>query len=140
MSANRFLLTIVVPNKTYFNEEVESISVVTQLGALTILAHHTDLIANVEISHLTIHQNGHILNYAVAGGILNIYQNENKVLLCVNAIESADEINLERAIAAKENAEKKLQEENISVREQMKAEIKLKRSLNRISLKKQISK
>lgn len=137
--ANRFQLEIIVPTGVYFKDEVDSVSVVTSTGILTILAKHTDLIANIEISHLVIRQNGHILNYAVAGGALNIYQKENKVMMMVNAIESQDEIDYERAQQAKENAEKRLKEEELSFREQQKTEIKLKRALNRLSLRDLIS-
>lgn len=135
MTSSNFKLKIIVPEKTYFEGDVDSISVVTSSGMLTILAHHADLISNVEISHMTIKNNGHVTEYAVSGGVLNIYQKENLVLLVVNAIESTDEIDLERAIRAKENAENKLKEQDLSLREQMKTEIKLKRALNRISLK-----
>lgn len=133
--ANRFHLEIIVPTSIYFNDDVDSVSVVTSDGVLTILAEHADLIANIEISHLVIRQNGHLNNYAVSGGVLNIYQKENKVMMMVNAIESQDEIDYERANKAKDNAQKRLQEEELSLREQQKTEIKLKRALNRLSLR-----
>ncbi len=133
--ANRFHLEIIVPTSVYFNDDVDSVSVVTSDGVLTILAEHADLIANIEISHLVIRQNGHLDNYAVSGGVLNIYQKENKVMMMVNAIESQDEIDYERANKAKDNAQKRLQEEELSLREQQKTEIKLKRALNRLSLR-----
>lgn len=133
--ANRFHLEIIVPTSIYFNDDVDSVSVVTSDGVLTILAEHADLIANIEISHLVIRQNGHLDNYAVSGGVLNIYQKENKVMMMVNAIESQDEIDYERANKAKDNAQKRLQEEELSLREQQKTEIKLKRALNRLSLR-----
>jgi F-type H+-transporting ATPase subunit epsilon len=133
--ANRFHLEIIVPTSIYFNDDVDSVSVVTSDGVLTILAEHADLIANIEISHLVIRQNGHLENYAVSGGVLNIYQKENKVMMMVNAIESQDEIDYERANKAKDNAQKRLQEEELSLREQQKTEIKLKRALNRLSLR-----
>lgn len=133
--ANRFHLEIIVPTSIYFNDDVDSVSVVTSDGVLTILAEHADLIANIEISHLVIRQNGHLENYAVSGGVLNIYQKANKVMMMVNAIESQDEIDYERANKAKDNAQKRLQEEELSLREQQKTEIKLKRALNRLSLR-----
>ena len=129
-----FELEIIVPEKTYFDDKVNSLSVVTSDGELTILAHHTDLIANIEISHMKINANGKVKYYAVSGGIMNIYQKENKVILCVNAIESQDEIDKDRALRAKENAENKLKQESITLREQQRFEIKLKRALNRLSL------
>jgi F0F1-type ATP synthase epsilon subunit len=56
-------------------------------------------------------------------------------MMMVNAIELQDEIDYERANKAKDNAQKRLQEEELSLREQQKTEIKLKRALNRLSLR-----
>ena len=56
-------------------------------------------------------------------------------MMMVNAIESQEEIDYERANKAKDNAQKRLQEEELSLREQQKTEIKLKRALNRLSLR-----
>ena len=134
MADNRFELEIIVPEKVYCKKMVNSVSLMTADGRMTILSHHTDMIANVPISHMSINENGHSLEYAVAGGLLNIYHKENKVLLVLNAVESKDEIDLNRATLAKEKAENRLNGEKLSVREQKKAEIKLKRALNRISL------
>ena len=131
---NRFQLTIIVPEKVYLDKSVDSLSVVTSQGALTILAHHVDFIANIEISMLTIRDQGKAINYAVSGGIINIFQKENKVLLLVNAIESTAEIDEARAKAAEKRAEERLAEEGLTLREQQKAEIKLKRALNRLKV------
>lgn len=131
---NRFQLTIIVPEKVYLDKSVDSLSVVTSQGALTILAHHVDFIANIEISMLTIRDQGKVINYAVSGGIINIFQKENKVLLLVNAIESTSEIDEARAKAAQKRAEERLAEEGLTLREQQKAEIKLKRALNRLKV------
>lgn len=131
---NRFQLTIIVPEKVYLDKSVDSLSVVTSQGALTILAHHVDFIANIEISMLTIRDQGKVINYAVSGGIMNIFQKENKVLLLVNAIESTAEIDEARAKAAQKRAEERLAEEGLTLREQQKAEIKLKRALNRLKV------
>ncbi len=131
---NRFQLTIIVPEKVYLDKSVDSLSVVTSQGALTILAHHVDFIANIEISMLTIRDQGKVINYAVSGGIMNIFQKENRVLLLVNAIESTAEIDEARAKAAQKRAEERLAEEGLTLREQQKAEIKLKRALNRLKV------
>ncbi len=134
MAASRFKLEIIIPEKVYFSKEVDSLSVTTTNGVITILAHHTDLIGNLVISHMTIKENGHINEYAIGGGAINIISRENKVVLILNSIESKEEIDIERARLAKENAERKLSDASLSNREQLKAEIKLKRALNRINL------
>ncbi len=137
MANNRFQLEIIVPERVYFKGEVDSISVVTSNGELTILANHLDLMGDVLISHLVIRENGHVRYYAVSGGLLNIIHKDNKVVMLVNAIEEKDEINEERATLAKEKAEQRLTE-SLSFRDQQRAEIKLKRALNRLSLVKKV--
>ncbi len=134
MAASRFKLEIIVPEKVYFSKEVDSLSVTTTNGVITILAHHTDLIGNLMISHMTIRENGHVNEYAIGGGAINIISKENKVVLILNSIESKEEIDIERAKLAKENAQKRLSDASLSYRDQLKAEIKLKRALNRIDL------
>lgn len=129
-----FKVKIITPNNTYLDKEINSITVKTNIGMMTILSKHADIIANIEISQLTIKDNGHINHYATGGGVLNFYQKENKLILLLNSIEEKNEIDLDRAIKAKENAQKRLSEENLSFREQQKYEIKLKRALNRINL------
>jgi F-type H+-transporting ATPase subunit epsilon len=133
-SSNVFELEIVVPEKVYCRKNIVSISVKTSEGVMTILAHHTSLIATLPIDHMTINENGHILHYAIAGGTMHVDHDHNKVTLVLNAIESKDEIDLNRADKAKMNAQNKLKDPSLPRREQLKAEIKLKRALNRISL------
>lgn len=80
------------------------------------------------------HYNGSIRHFAVSGGVLYCLCKENKVQLIVNAIESYDEIDIQRAIAEKVAAEKLLINAK-SVKEYNQAEIALKRAINRINVK-----
>ena len=93
-----------------------------------------DYLGNVEISNLSLIANNKHYVYAISGGTINISQSENLIRLFVYAIESPDEIDLERAIRAKENASKLLSQAS-SKRDSIRAEIKLKRALNRIDVK-----
>ncbi len=131
---NTFQLEIITPLRKYASRQVESISVDTHFGQISIYAHHEDMIANVEISPLVMHADGNIYHFAVSGGVLYCLCKENKVQLIVNAIESYDEIDLQRAIAEKVAAEKLLIEAK-SIKEYNQAEIALKRAVNRINVK-----
>ena len=127
-------LVILTPEKTYFDGNVNSLLVTTGHGQLGILPKHTDLIAAVEISPLIIKDNGHLNYYSVGGGEMRVSQKENKVILLLSSIEKEDEIDVDRAQKAKEKAEKAL-EEATSTRDQYRAEVKLKRALNRLKIK-----
>lgn len=138
-------LLIIVPESEYFKGPVNSLSVVTQEGEITILPRHADYVSNVEISALTLRYNGHVKYFAIGGGAININQKNNEVDLCVNSIESVEKIDLARAERSKKLAEErllnasKIADPEESLREQQKAEIRLKRALNRISVKNRYS-
>lgn len=130
-----FQLEIVTPLRKYASRRVQSFSVETHFGQISVYAHHEDMIANVEISPLVIvDDKGQVNHYAVSGGVCYCLCKENKVQLIVNAIESYDEIDLQRAIAEKVEAEKLLINAK-TVKEYNQAEIALKRAINRISVK-----
>ena len=130
-----FQLEIVTPLRKYASRQVESISVDTHFGQISIYAHHQDMIANVEISPLVMHYDGgKVAHFAVSGGVLYCLCKENKAQLIVNAIESYDEIDLQRAIAEKVEAEKLLINAK-SIKDYNQAEIILKRAINRINVK-----
>lgn len=129
-----FTLEILTPEKVYLSTKAEELSLTTASGELSLQAHHLDLLAHVVICPMTVTALGHRYLYAVSGGMLRFYHQENKAVLTVFSIESTDEIDLDRALRAKENAEVLLSSAQ-STRENAKAEIKLKRALNRIRVK-----
>ena len=129
-----FKLQIITPQKKYGEMDVDVLSVNTHYGQISIYAHHKDYIANVEISPMKIKIGNHTFHYALSGGVLNVIQKTNTVQLIVRSIEAYDQIDLQRAIAEKAEAEKLLLSAK-SVREYNDAEIKLKRALNRLRVK-----
>ena len=80
-----------------------------------------------------IKQDGVISNYAIAGGTLFVTESECKII--TSAIENETEIDYSRAQQAKQRAEQRLsnKSEDIDVK---RAEIALRRAINRLSLNK----
>ena len=76
-------------------------------------------------------ENGVRTLYAVAGGLLYFHDNHAEIL--TDAIENKDEIDIERAKASKERAEKRLARTDRNT-DMKRAELALKRSLNRLSI------
>jgi F-type H+-transporting ATPase subunit epsilon len=70
--------------------------------------------------------------YAVSGGVL--FYKDNEATLLADAFESEDEIDLDRALAAKERAEKRLDSQDSNI-DDKRAKIALLKAINRISLK-----
>ncbi len=123
-------LKIVNLEGLYLEDEVDAIVVKTTNGELTILNKHLPLIANCTIDILKVIKNQSETLYALAGGVLFVDENETKIITM--AIESQKEINFERALKAKERAEIRLKDSQSDIK---RAEIALKKAINRLSLK-----
>ena len=131
---SKFHLVIITPAKKYAELDVESMSLYTHTGEITLLPHHVDLIANVEIAPLIVKKNGRLYHYAMGAGVLYFDMKKNMATLAVRTIESFDEIDLEKAEEERDRAQKLLGEAK-TVREANEAEISMKTALNRINVK-----
>lgn len=125
-----FKLSIVTPKGIYKETEVEILNLVTTNGQIGILAHHMPLASGIEISEMSYVENGQRYIYAISGGF--VYVGDNETTIIANAIESPEEIDLNRAEAAKKRAEGYLQNPDMDL---MRAEVALKRAINRIHVK-----
>ena len=122
---------IVTPEGVYKEIESAQLNVRSTDGERGILPNHMPLVLMLEISRLETKENGQKKQYAIAGGML--YFENNIATILVDSIESQDEIDEQRAIAAKERAEKRLakKDSNIDIR---RAEIALHKAINRINV------
>lgn len=125
-------LEILTPYSKYFSGEVEYLQVQSEKYLLGIYPEHAPLISTITISELVLKINNEKYFYATSGGVMHIKEN-NEVTLLLESIEKQEEINLERAIKAKERAEKRLNhnKEDFDV---TRAEAALSRALNRINV------
>lgn len=123
---------IVTPGGLYKETECSILNVRTIDGQRGILSNHMPLVTMLEIGGMNFVSDKGREEFAVAGGML--YFHDNMATLLVDAIESKDEIDLERALASKKRAEERLakRESNIDLK---RAELSLKRAINRINVK-----
>lgn len=128
----KFKLKIITPHGIYQEVEIDQINLRTTAGQIGILAHHIPLASGVEISQMNYVIDGKKTYFAVAGGFVHV--NENETTLIANAIESQEEIDLNRAEHAKQRAEERLKNKN-SDTDVLRAEIALRRALTRIHVK-----
>ncbi|MCQ2802520.1 MAG: ATP synthase F1 subunit epsilon [Bacilli bacterium] len=122
---------ILTPNGKYLQSDVEFLSVKSTVAQLGILPNHAPLITQLEICKLVIKKDGANMIYAIGGGVLTITKGSN-VKLLVNSIEHKDEIDLERALKAKERALKRIEEKQ--KHDSTRAKAALARALNRINI------
>lgn len=128
--AATFHLSVITPTRTLLDEEVTSIIVPGSEGYLGVLAHHAPLIAALAPGRLTVKtDDGPTRVYAISGGFLEVSQ--NKAILLADAMETLDEIDVERAKKAAERARKRI-DEGAKLWDVPRASEALNRALNRI--------
>ncbi len=124
-----FKLQIITPEKTVFDGETEQIIVRTTVGDVGILNGHEPYCAAISIGQMRIMIDGTFRRAATSGGIIKVSKEKTTVL--VQTCEWSDEIDVERAEAAKAAAEARVKSAKDD-KELLLAEAKLKRALNRI--------
>ena len=125
-----FNLQILTPDKEFYSGETENLIVRTTVGDKGILAKHEDYVAALPIGKLKVKIDGSFRTAAVSEGIVKV--SKEKTVVLVQSCEWADEIDIDRAKAAKEAAETRLKAAEKEDREYLIAEYKLKGAINRI--------
>ncbi len=85
--------------------EVDSVTLPTTLGEITILPNHIPLVATLAPGEVSFKKAGKVDFFAVSGGIIEVKPNQEIVVLSDTA-EFGHEIDLKRAEAARERAKK----------------------------------
>lgn len=124
-----FKLQIITPEKTVFDGETEQVIVRTTVGDVGILKGHEPYCAAIAIGQMRIMIDGTFRRAATSGGIIKV--SKEKTTILVQTCEWSDEIDVERAEAAKSAAEARVKAAKDD-KELLLAEAKLKRALNRI--------
>jgi F-type H+-transporting ATPase subunit epsilon len=128
-----FLLEIVTPERKVYAEQVNMISVKGVGGELGILPNHIPLVTPLKIAPITVKRQGQKdVQIAVNGGFMEV--RKDKVVILAESAELPEQIDVDRAKAAKERAQKRLAEtkqDNVDFR---RAELALQRAVNRIDV------
>lgn len=101
-----FHLKIATPDGLEFDGEVESLLVRTAEGDAEILAGHTDFLSALGVGRVRITADGKKRLAAASGGFVSV--KNGQVSLVCTTFEFADEIDVNRAKAAREKAESAL--------------------------------
>lgn len=131
-------LEIVTPSKSAFRGEIKSVTVPGTKGSFQVLVNHAPIVSSLEVGLIKVElADNSIHNYSTGGGTIEV--NNNKILLLADSIEKVEEIDVERALNAKERAEERLARRNIDKNIDVgRAELALARALNRLKLKDKI--
>lgn len=127
-----FPLKIVTPDGLIFDGSAEQIIVRTTSGDVAILARHINYVAPLGMGRAVIITGGNRRTAACIGGMLSVV--DGAVTLVPTTFEWSDQIDLERASAAYEKADKVLKNPDASQNDLRLAEAKLRRALVRQSV------
>lgn len=127
-----FQLKVITPQAKVRLINTSILNLVSPDGEMGLLSHHMPIITMVKISKLSTIEEDIRHTYAVSGGVL--FYKDNEATLLADAFESAEEIDLIRAQAAKERAENRLSSKDPDIDEK-RAKVALLKAINRLSLK-----
>jgi len=108
-----FVLKVITPQSKPRVLQTTIANLVTPSGQMGILSNHMPIITMINISKMTTIEDKVRKSYAVSGGVF--FFKDNEATLLADAFESQEEIDLARAIAAKERAEERLKSQDPSI-------------------------
>ena len=102
-----YLLSIVTPEKVFFEADIKSLVVPGSEGYLGVLSNHAPLITALKPGRIEFRDVDDKVNLmAVSGGFLEV--SNNKATIIADAVERGDDIDIERAQEAYEREKKRL--------------------------------
>ncbi|MFS1510888.1 F0F1 ATP synthase subunit epsilon [Chengkuizengella sp. SCS-71B] len=125
-----FTLEIVTPERKVYSQDVNMIVVKGVEGELGILPNHIPLVTALKVAPLKVKNGNDEEVIAVHGGFMEV--SKEKVVILADVAERAGEIDVERAQAAKERAERRLADKKADY-DFRRAEMALQKAINRIS-------
>lgn len=128
--AEMFELKIIEPDGMFFEGPASFLEFTSVTGEMGVYANHIPLTTILAPGVVKIHNDGQVKKAAVMGGFIEI-QKDRITVMAENA-EWPEEIDVERAKAAKKRAEERLQKKETGL-DVTRAEAALKRAMARIS-------
>jgi F-type H+-transporting ATPase subunit epsilon len=127
-------LEVVTPSGAKVNEDVDIVNAPGYGGDFGVLANHAPFLSTIKIGTLTYENGNNRESLMISGGFCEV--SDNKITFLVESAEVGSEIDVERAMRAKERAEKRLaqaaqQTDNFNRR---RAEISLQRAVARLKV------
>uniref|UniRef100_A0A7C6AG22 ATP synthase epsilon chain n=1 Tax=candidate division WOR-3 bacterium TaxID=2052148 RepID=A0A7C6AG22_UNCW3 len=128
----KFRLEIVTPERLVYSEDIDILTVPTVQGEISILAKHIPLVTIISPGEIRIKKDNEIEYMAITGGFVQVLP--HKVIILADAAERAEEIDLERAMKARERAQKLMEEKRADKMTHAEAMAAFQRALVRIKV------
>lgn len=127
-------LEIVTPEGVAYNDQASQLTVRTIDGDRGVLPNHEPFVTGVNIGKVKITTETEEYFLAASHGYMEV--TPDKVTMLVETAEFADEIDVDRALSAKERAEEKLDRKHESHVDEQRAEIALQKAITRLRVAK----
>ena len=126
-----FKVDIVTAERIVYSEDVEALIAPGMEGQLGILPHHAPLMTILQAGELVVRRGSEEDIMAISGGFLEV--RPDRVIILADSAERAEEIDMERAEAAKKRAEERLAEKAVEM-DITRVEASLRRAMARLSV------
>ena len=127
--ADMFELKIIEPDGMFYEGQASFLEFTSVAGEMGVYANHIPLTTILAPGVVRIHNSGQVKKAAVMGGFIEIQK--DKITVMAEDAEWPEDIDVERAKAAKERAEKRLHDRTADI-DIARAEAALKRAMARI--------
>jgi F-type H+-transporting ATPase subunit epsilon len=135
--AAKVSLEIATPDRIFFQGDIEMVIIKTPQGDMGILPGHVPMVVAVNVGPIMIKKDGEWLEAALSEGFIEIKQ--HKLVLLTDSAEWPNEIDENRAKAAKQRAEERLQKQ-LSQIEYVQSRAALARAMARLKVKHDVKK
>jgi len=130
--AETIKLEVVTPKGAVLSDDVDIVTAPGYGGEFGVLANHAPFLSTIKIGVMSYKKGGNEEQLMISGGFCKVA--DNKITFLVESAEHGRDVDVDRALMAKERAEKRLaetrmHEEHVS---QARAEAALQRSLARL--------
>jgi len=125
-------LDIVTAERVVYSQDVDIVVAPGVEGQLGILPHHAPLMTILQAGELVARRGNEEDSLAISGGFLEV--RPDRVIILADSAERAEEIDIERAEAARRRAEERLRDRKAEGLDETRAEASLRRAIARISV------
>lgn len=108
MANEKIQLQLVSPSGMIFDEPVDGVIIMTEMGQITVLPWHSPLVSILEPGEMIVQNDGTERAFAIAGGVLEISENVLRIL--ADSAEMPNDIDIEKSEQRAKELAKELQE------------------------------
>lgn len=133
--ASTFSLEIATPERKFFSDEAEIIIVTTPQGEMAVLRGHEPMVVAIAAGPIRIKKGNEWLDAVLTEGFMEV--TPEKAIILADTAEWPNEVDANRAKAAKERAEERLQRQ-LSKVESIRTQAALARAMARLKVTREI--